>query len=120
MAFTSFQRTYVTSNAVGLLLRYCLEIPAKGGLGLRRVQWKANPLNKASIKTATRMGFKEEGVLRWFFPLHDEKKVGHGRPLREVDPLPNKPGRDSALLAITCEDWEAGGRESVQALVDRK
>ena len=120
MAFTSFQRTYVTSNAVGLLLRYCLEIPAKGGLGLRRVQWKANPLNKASIKTATRMGFKEEGVLRWFFPLHDEKKVGHGRPLREGDPLPNKPGRDSALLAFSCEDWEAGGRELVQSLIDRK
>ncbi|KZV67512.1 acyl-CoA N-acyltransferase [Peniophora sp. CONT] len=120
MTFPDFQRSHVTSNAVGLLLRYTLEVPNKGGLGLRRVQWKANPLNVASTKAATRMGFKQEAILRWSFPLHDEKKVGHGRPLREGDPLPSKPGRDSALLAITCEDWEAGGRELVQTLLDRK
>ncbi|VDC02820.1 unnamed protein product [Peniophora sp. CBMAI 1063] len=119
MAFPAFQRTYVMSSAIGLLLRYCLEIPSKGGLGLRRVQWTTSPLNKASIRTATRMGFKQEAVLRWSFPLQDEKKVGHGRPLREGDPLPHNPGRDSALLAVTCEEWEDGGRESVQALMDR-
>lgn len=120
LTFAHAQRTYVTSNAVGILLRYCLEVPAEGGLGLRRVQWKANPLNKASIKAAERMGFKPEAVLRWSFALQDEAKVGHGRPLREGDPLPNKPGRDSALLAFTCEEWEAGGRELVQGLIDRR
>lgn len=115
-----FQRTYVTSSAVGVLLRYCLEVPAKGGLGLRRVQWSANPANMASVQAAVRMGFKREGTLRWTLPLPDEKKIGHGRALREGDPKPTQPGRDTEILAFCSEDWEAGGREFVQALVHRQ
>ncbi|KAI4181280.1 MAG: hypothetical protein L6R41_006705, partial [Letrouitia leprolyta] len=43
----AFQRTHVTSNAVGLLLHYALDTPEQGGLRLRRVQWHANSVNEA-------------------------------------------------------------------------
>ncbi|KZV67518.1 hypothetical protein PENSPDRAFT_654001 [Peniophora sp. CONT] len=52
--------------------------------------------------------------------LKDNKKIGHGRALREGDPRPDQPGRDNDVLSLCCDDWEAGGRELVQALVDRK
>ena len=87
---------------------------------MRRVQWIANPLNVASVNAAKRMGFKMEGALRWAMVLKDDKKVGHGRPLRVGDPLPDQPGRDSAILSLCCDDWEGGGRELVRGLVDRK
>lgn len=62
-----FQRTHVTRNAVGLLLHWCLDVPTaeRPALGLRRVEWFAHEANVASAKTAQRMGFKKEGVLRW-------------------------------------------------------
>jgi len=28
LVFPTFQRTYATTNAIGLLLRYCLELPS--------------------------------------------------------------------------------------------
>ncbi|KZV67514.1 hypothetical protein PENSPDRAFT_653996 [Peniophora sp. CONT] len=65
MVFKAFQRTYVTSSAVGLLLRYCLDVPAQGGLGLRRVFWTSNPMNVASVNAAKRMGFKPSGNARY-------------------------------------------------------
>ncbi|EAU81541.1 hypothetical protein CC1G_12760 [Coprinopsis cinerea okayama7 len=82
--FPPFQRTHVASNAVGLLLKYALELPStsglpsqsnivdaasrdefQGGLGLRRVFWQANINNTASIRLSARMGFTHEAVLRW-------------------------------------------------------
>lgn len=120
MVFPTFQKTYVASTAIGLLLRYCLEVPANGGLGLRRVGWTANSLNAASVKAALRMGFKYEATLRWSSVLLDDKKVGDGRKLRDGDPRPNQPGRDNEAFAFCWEDWIDGGRERVQALMDRK
>ncbi|KAG9016336.1 hypothetical protein FRB90_003267 [Tulasnella sp. 427] len=45
-----WQRTFLTTNAVGLLLMHALEVPVegKGGWGLRRVQWQANAENAPS------------------------------------------------------------------------
>ncbi|KZV67513.1 acyl-CoA N-acyltransferase [Peniophora sp. CONT] len=120
MVFKPFQRTYVTSSAIGLLLRYCLEVPANGGLGLRRVEWTANALNAASVNAAVRMGFKHEATLRWSSILIDKEKVGDGRSLREGDPKPDKGGRDNEIFAFCWEDWEAAGRDLVQARLDRK
>ncbi|OAX31256.1 acyl-CoA N-acyltransferase, partial [Rhizopogon vinicolor AM-OR11-026] len=77
-----FQRTHVTSNAVGLLLQYALESPSQGGLGLRRVQWKCSSVNVPSIRAAERMGFTKEGVLKWHRVYHggkDKGKVHNGR-----------------------------------------
>src|SRR6267142_4369588 len=61
LVFPTFQRTYATTNAIGLLLRYCLELPSapqRPWMGLLRVQWAAHTANWASQAAAQRMGFK--------------------------------------------------------------
>jgi RimJ/RimL family protein N-acetyltransferase len=122
VTFPAFQRTYVTSNATGILLRYCLATPEDKppGLGLRRVQWFANAKNLPSIKTALRLGFKLEGKLRWerIVPA-DWKSSGNGKAIRVGDPMPDAMSRDSTLLSFCADDWESGGRELVQELMDR-
>ena len=120
MVFPPFQRTYVTSSAIGLLLRYCLEVPANGGLGLRRVGWTANALNAPSVNVAIRMGFKHEATWRWSSLALDDKKASDGRSLRDGDPRPGRPGRDNEIFSFCWEDWEEGGRELVQARIDRR
>lgn len=74
MILPEFQRTHVNTNALGLLMHYCLDLPAdlaKGelkygpGLGLRRVQWQCHADNAPSVRAAERMGFKLEGIIRW-------------------------------------------------------
>ncbi|KAJ7756423.1 acyl-CoA N-acyltransferase [Mycena maculata] len=114
MCFPEFQRTFVSSNAVGILMKYCLDLPKDGGLGFRRVQWTANPLNAASIKIAERMGMKMEGTMRWTWILPEGiegKEAGEGRG--------EGLGRDSVLLAAYWDEWESGGREHVAKIVDR-
>lgn len=117
-----FQRTHVTTNAVGLLLRYALDLPTASppGLGLRRVQWQASERNQASIRVAERMGFKREARLRWdrVF-IGGRGKVGNGEDIREGDPKPGTLGRHTVLLAICWDDWENGWREQVTRLMDR-
>jgi len=120
LVFPAFQRTYVTTNAVGLLLRYCLELPSapqqRPGLGLRRVQWTTHLANRASRMTAQRMGFKEEGVLRWTWVL-PEGMEGNGIALWDGDPESARPGRHSVVLSLCADEWESGGREHVQRLI---
>ncbi|KAJ7639448.1 GNAT family acetyltransferase [Roridomyces roridus] len=115
ICFPEFQRTYVTSHAVAVLLRHCLDLPSEaGGMGFRRVQWKAHSMNVASVKAAERMGFKMEGTLRWTHvlpPGREGQAAGRGRG--------EALGRDSCLLAICWDDWESGGRELVQKVLDR-
>lgn len=116
----SYQRTHVNSNAVGLLLQYALKLPSQGGLGLRRVQWQCSSMNARSIRAAERLGFKKEGVMKWQRVFHggkDRGKVHNGRelPLGEQDY-----GRDTVVLAHCWDDWEQGGREKIQAIMDRQ
>ncbi|RDB26143.1 hypothetical protein Hypma_006572 [Hypsizygus marmoreus] len=109
-----FQRTFVSSNAIGLLLKYVLNVPSEGGLGFRRVVWTANPDNMASVKAAERMGFKQEGVMRWTWCLPPDKagkKAGNERG--------DACGRDSILLSLCWDDWENGGKEQVDKLIER-
>ncbi|KAF8639346.1 hypothetical protein AX17_001565 [Amanita inopinata Kibby_2008] len=116
-----FQRTHVTSNAIGLLMHYALDVPSERGLGLRRVVWQANALNKRSIGTAQRMGFKMEGILRWdrVLPLGKESasngRVGRGKE----DPRMGCVGRDTAMLSHCWDDWEGGGRQRVGEIMAR-
>ncbi|KAG5352363.1 hypothetical protein J132_07438 [Termitomyces sp. J132] len=110
-----FQGTFVSPNAVGALLKYLLDTPAQGGLGLRRVQWTANPENQASVRAAQRMGFKLEGIMRWSWCLPQGKE---GREVGEGGRGYEK-GRDSAVLAVCWDDWENGGREHAEKLIDR-
>jgi RimJ/RimL family protein N-acetyltransferase len=122
--FPEFRRSYVTSNAIGLLLNYCLELPdpqpgRPRGLGLRRVQWTAHSANLPSRAAAKRMGFKEEGVMRWTWVL-PEGAEGNVIPLRDGDPMSSKPGRHNAVFSFCADDWENGGREHVQQMIDRQ
>ncbi|KAF7312271.1 N-acetyltransferase domain-containing protein [Mycena indigotica] len=113
--FPDFQRTFVASNAIGLVMRYCLNLPSDGGLGFRRVQWTANEENTASLRAAERMGMKVEGVMRWNWvlpPGREGKQVSNGRGAGL--------GRHSVLLAVCWDDWENGGKELVDKIVERK
>jgi RimJ/RimL family protein N-acetyltransferase len=115
-----FQRTHITSNAVGLLLHWALD-PAPHGLALRSVAWKANALNAASVRAAERMGFRREGLLRWdrVLPAAKSAAGGNGRGVREGDPKPECLGRDTVLLSLCWDDWEGGAREVVDARMQR-
>jgi RimJ/RimL family protein N-acetyltransferase len=99
ITFPAFQRTFVTSNAVGILLRYCLQTPSDKvfpGLGLRRVQWTANAQNARSITAAERLGFKRESTLRWGKAVFEGSTVGHGKPIRKGEQCmsPHRPSRN--------------------------
>ncbi|KAJ6598163.1 acyl-CoA N-acyltransferase [Mycena vulgaris] len=111
-----FQRTHVTSGAVGLLLRFALE-----GLGLRRVAWKANAWNARSVRAAERMGFRQEAVLRWDRVLPAWKtEGGNGGGVREGDPRTGCLGRDTVVLSLCWDDWEGGACEAVDAIIERR
>jgi RimJ/RimL family protein N-acetyltransferase len=120
MILPSFQRTHVTSNAVGLLLHYALDLPVDGGLGLRRAVWQANVFNEASVRSAERMGFKLEAVLRWdrVLPI-DKDDARNKKGERNGDPRAGCVGRDTAMLSICWDDWESGGKEHVDSIMDR-
>ncbi|KZT65103.1 acyl-CoA N-acyltransferase [Daedalea quercina L-15889] len=113
IVFPAFQRTHIAAHAVGLLLRYCLDLPSAPlpGLGLRRVQWMSLPQNIASLRLAEKMGFKKEGVIRWMWVLGGEE----GNKPRPGDPKEDKTGWDTVMLAMCWDDWEEGGRAQVQA-----
>jgi RimJ/RimL family protein N-acetyltransferase len=120
-----FQRTHVTSNAVGLLMQYVLDPPGEGGLGLRRASWQTNIPNDASVRVAERMGFQKEGLLKWDRVYHggwETGKVGNNRPM----PRPGKDGerqemgRDTIILSHCWDDWEEGGRDKVKSIMDRR
>lgn len=122
-----YRHTHVTSNAVGLLMHYALDLPSPlsgpGGLGLRRVVWQANAVNEASIRAAERMGFRMEGIKRWDRVFHDglsKGKVGNGRDGRVGEGREGDLGRDTAVLAICWDDWEGGGRERVDGVMNRR
>ncbi|KXN83248.1 hypothetical protein AN958_01653 [Leucoagaricus sp. SymC.cos] len=119
----TFQRTHVSSNAVGLLLKYCLDTPASSSnasnaLALRRVYWSANTLNTRSIALAERLGMKLEAVLRWDRVLPADR-VGRTEKLREGDPRAHQPGRDTTRLAICWDDWVEGGAERADQVMQR-
>ncbi|KAK7047315.1 hypothetical protein VNI00_006546 [Paramarasmius palmivorus] len=119
--FKAYQRTHVSSNAVGLLMRYALDLPERGGLGLRRVQWQANKLNEASVGLALKMGFVKEGVLRWHRVLEKGKEMGHnGGRERKGDPREGCSARDTAILALCWDEWEDGVREKVEEVMKRR
>ena len=124
IVFPEFRRSYVTDNAVGLLLNYCLELPdpppgCRPGLGFRRVEWAGRTENQSSLMVAKRMGFKEERLSRWTWVL-PEGADGNEIPLRDGDPLSPRPGRHSTVFSFCADDWESGGREHVQQMIGRQ
>ncbi|KAG6907055.1 hypothetical protein DXG01_010741 [Tephrocybe rancida] len=120
MISPKFQRTHVTTNATGLLMHWVLDLPSEGGLGLRRMVWKASPLNAASIKAAERMGFTKEGILRWHWVLPVGKEAGgNGKERRAGDPRESALGRDTVVLSLCWDDWENFGRANVDEAIAR-
>jgi RimJ/RimL family protein N-acetyltransferase len=124
-----FQRTHVTTNAVGLLLQYVLDLPKDGGLGLRRVQWQANSLNAASMGLGEKMGFRTEGLLRWDRVVvggWEKGKAGRGMQRgtaqsdSEESAKAEEMGRDTIMLGLCWDDWEGGGRKKVKCLMERQ
>lgn len=97
----AFQRTHVTTNAIGLLLTWCLDSPTEGGMGFRRVQYTTHPDNIASLKKAKSMGFKFEMVQRYQRKL---LKEGEGH---------------TVVLSMCWDEW-SDERPKVHALMDRK
>jgi RimJ/RimL family protein N-acetyltransferase len=115
----AYQRTHVTSNAVGLLLQYALnrpDDPVAPGLGMRRVEWRAHSMNLPSAATARRMGFVEEGVLQWQVVLAPGKE---GLDPSEKDSLPERKGRHTRILGMTWDEWESRGRQHVEKQMQR-
>ena len=121
MITSKWQRTCVSTHAIGLLLHELLDpLPPHGtGVGLRRVQWQCHADNAASRHAAERMGFVYEGTTRWCRVLPEGKSgvtmTGKGRMFGDT-----QLGRHSCMLAITWEDWEKGGaRDKADALMRR-
>ncbi|KAG1781659.1 acyl-CoA N-acyltransferase [Suillus placidus] len=116
----TFQRTHVATHAVGVLLKYCFTMPcasqSESGLGLRRAHWYAHSDNEPSLRLAARMGLRREGTLRWAWVLPVGKALG--KTPRKTDLLAG-PGRDSAIMAMSWEDWEDGAREIVTTQMAR-
>lgn len=104
MVFPEFQRTHIATNAIGLLMQYCLDPPSAGGLGLRRVEWKCHSENVASRKTALRMGFEFEGIARWHraFTLGISSDVLAKRNGTKEE----LPGRHTASFGIAWDEWD--------------
>ncbi|KAK2607291.1 hypothetical protein N8I77_005976 [Diaporthe amygdali] len=113
----SYQRTHVTSNAVGLMLQHALDAPSAGGLGLIRVQWRLDSLHEGSARVAKRMGLRYEGTEMWFRLIKDgvaRGKVGNAKPL----PPGSEEGdvwQDKTTYAMCWDDWVGGGREKTLA-----
>ncbi|KII90893.1 hypothetical protein PLICRDRAFT_39496 [Plicaturopsis crispa FD-325 SS-3] len=111
LVLPEFRGSGVSVDATRLLLKYCLDLPSASGLGLRRVQWTANPMNVPSVKLAQKVGLRLEGTIRWRWVLLEGKD---GKETRKEDPVQAK-GRDSATLSACWDDWEGGLRESTYA-----
>lgn len=110
-----YQRTHVTSNALGLLLGYAFT-----SLELVRAEWVCHALNLASIKTAERLAFERVGVVPYHFcfPLGRRTgKVGNGGPLPPGSD-PDDLWRDTALYSLSWDLW-ARSREKVEAVMRR-
>ena len=85
----ALRRTRAATEAMFLALSH-----AADGLGYRRLVWKCDALNAASVRAALRLGFSREGTLR-------AHKVVKGRR------------RDTAMFSILAEEWPSR-RDAIQ------
>lgn len=120
MLFPAYHRTHVAMNAVGILLLWSLDPPSLGGLGLRRVEWKAHSQNAASRGFAERIGFELEGISRWerLFPEGDlslSVKALEDRNERKEEAA----GRHTAIYSLVWDEWEEK-RPKIVALMNRR
>ena len=120
LIFPSFQRTHVATNAIGLLLLWTLDPPSAGGLGMRRVEWRTHAENAASRRTALRIGFELEGILRWQCVFPRGTIALSAEALRIKNGTQKElPGRHTAVYSIVWDEWD-DKRRKVVALMERK
>ncbi|KAF8317668.1 acyl-CoA N-acyltransferase [Clavulina sp. PMI_390] len=105
MTLPSSQGTHVTRNAVGLLLLVFSGATPLPGLRLRRVEYRSDPDNVASVKVAQRFGFKVDGEMRWTRPVPSHKSDQH----RSGDSAEVAGGLNTILLSICFDDWDREG-----------
>ncbi|KAK7740467.1 hypothetical protein SLS53_005309 [Cytospora paraplurivora] len=116
-----YQRSHVTSNAVGLLLQYAFATAEEGGLGLKRMQWLCSTANSGSIKVAERMGYEKVGTIPYHhrFPLGKRRgKVGNGRPPPKGGD-PDDLWRDTIVYSLSWDIWEDSAKTKVEQAVSR-
>jgi RimJ/RimL family protein N-acetyltransferase len=77
------QRTRAATEAIFLMMRHVFD-----DLGYRRLEWKCNALNEASMRAACRFGFTYEGTFR-------QHMVVKGR------------NRDTAWFSLLDREWPA-------------
>jgi RimJ/RimL family protein N-acetyltransferase len=118
-----FQRTHVTTNAVGLMLQHAFKPASEGGLDLVRVSWQTGSTNAASLRLAERFGFQREGLLRWHMPFRNgqsEGKQGNGAKGLPPGSEENDLWRDTVVFGLCWDDWAEGGAEKTLALMERR
>ncbi|GAA5985406.1 hypothetical protein JCM5350_007755 [Sporobolomyces pararoseus] len=117
-----FQRTHVSTHSISLLLHWALNPPTPSepfNLGLRRVQWFANPLNVPSVTAAQKLGFfLEAPCIEWERTLPSRRGkialalpnfVNEDEERRELE-TERGGGRHSSLLSLDWERWETQGQ----------
>lgn len=116
-----YQRSHVTSNTVGLMLRYAFTAAEEGGMGLQRVQWHCSTANTASARVAERMGFEKVGRIPYHFKFPLGKrygKLGNGRALPPGS-HPDDVWRDSFYYSLSWDVWEDEAREKAEKAMSR-
>lgn len=120
-----YQRSHVTTNAVGLLMKYAFASPETGGggggLGLRRIQWNCSTANLASAKVAERIGYEKVGLIPFHYRFIEGKKtgkVGNGKPAPPGG-HPDDVWRDTLVYSMSWDVWESGARDRVEKAMSR-
>ena len=72
------RRTITATHAVALMMLFAMNLPAEGGLGVRRLQWHATASNEPSMGLSRKMGFKQEGTTRYGSLLQEGREGGRG------------------------------------------
>jgi RimJ/RimL family protein N-acetyltransferase len=119
ITFPAYQRSHVTNNALGLLLLWLLDPPSAGGLGLRRVVWKASANNAISRRVAERAGFELEGILRWV-RLARAGGLDVNKLEERNGTTGEKMGQHTAVYSIVWDEWEEKREGVVQLMQSRK
>ncbi|KAM0751442.1 acyl-CoA N-acyltransferase [Meredithblackwellia eburnea MCA 4105] len=108
--FPSFQRRHILTHSTFLILQFAFE-----SLKLRRVQWYADAGNIPSQVAARRLGFREEGVVRW------DRVQPSGKGIVGSEGDAGTFGRHVVPFSTCWDDWrDLGMKEALEKLVARE
>lgn len=116
-----YQRTHVTTNAVGLMMQYAYTSQEDGGLGVARTEWKCHSANAGSMKVAERLGYEKVGEIPYHMKFPRGRslgKVGNGKPLPPGS-HPDDLWRDTVHYTLSWDLWEAETQWVVKNAMNR-